>query len=62
LTDVVAIYVAALNRAVDQLLNGLEPDRIEAAAESLGQLDPGHPVLPALRARARERRGRMVLH
>ncbi len=62
MTDVVAIYVDALARAVDQLLHGSEPDEIEAAAETLSRLDPGHPALPALAERARATRQRVWLH
>ncbi len=62
MSDVVAIYVAALKRAVDQLTHGSRPEEIEAAAETLRMLDPDHPAVPALHERARERRERVWLH
>ena len=62
LTDVVSIYVAALQRAVEQLTEGQEPAEIEAAADLLRELDPGHPAIPALYERVREGRERTYLH
>ena len=62
MTNIVAMYVDALTRAVDQLLHGSEPEEIEAAAATLSRLDPGHPALPALHERARATRARLWLH
>lgn len=60
--NVVALYVSALRRAVEQLIDGRDPDEISAAAADLKRLDPDHPALPALYARARERQARPTLH
>ncbi|KAA2235057.1 hypothetical protein [Salinarimonas soli] len=62
MTDAVSIYVAALQRAVEQLTQGREPAEIEAAADLLKELDPSHPAIPALYERVRERRERTYLH